>query len=106
MDDVAAITKKTLFVHGQVSGDLFHPSFIGIWCDAGDLDLTALKMDKEQHIISDQSAQRQHLYREKVSPRKDRHVRADEVGPSCRTLTRRRGRDTIALQNIANCLIR
>jgi hypothetical protein len=41
-------------------------------------------MDKEQYIISDQPSQRQHLHRVKVSPRKDSHVRVDEVCPRLR----------------------
>jgi hypothetical protein len=51
MDEIPAITEKTPFVHGHVSGDLFHPSLIRMRGDAGDLDLAALKMDKEQYII-------------------------------------------------------
>ena len=95
MDEIPAIAKKTSFVHGHISGNLFHPSLIRMLGDAGDLDLAALKMDKEQYIISNQPVQRQYLDREKVSPRKDRHVRADEVRPRCRTLTRRRGQNTV-----------
>jgi hypothetical protein len=52
MDEIPAIAKKTPFVHGHISGDLVHPSLIRMLGDAGDLDLAALKMNKEQYIIS------------------------------------------------------
>jgi hypothetical protein len=84
MDEIPAIIDKTPFVHGHVSGNLLHPLLIRMRGDAGDLDLAALKMDKEQYIISDQPSQRQHLHRVKVSPRKDSHVRVDEVCPRLR----------------------
>ena len=97
MDEVPASIEETPFVHRDIPGDLLHPGFIGMWRDPGDLNATALQMDKEQNVVSDQPTQRQYLYREKVGTRKDRQVRADEVSPSCRTLTLRRRWNTMAL---------
>ena len=56
-------------------------------CHSCDFNLAAFKMNEEEHIISDQPTQRQYLHCEKVGTRKDRHVRADEVCPGCRTLS-------------------
>jgi len=64
MNEVSAALEGAPFVHGDIPGDLLHPGFIGMWCDPGDLNLTALEVDKEQHVISDQPAQRQHLHQE------------------------------------------
>jgi len=97
MAEVPAFLKEAPSIHGDIPGDLLHPSFIGMWRDPGDLNATALKLDKEQHVVSDQSAQRQHLDGEKVSPRKDSHVRTNEVCPRCCMPTYRRRLDTVAL---------
>ena len=53
MDEITAITEKTPFVHGHVSGDLFHPSFIRMRRDSRDLNATTPEMDKEQHVVGD-----------------------------------------------------
>ncbi len=50
-----------------------------MWRDPGDFNATALEVDKEKHVVSDQPAQRQYFHREKVSRCKDRDVRADEI---------------------------
>ena len=44
MDEISAITEKPPFIHGCVSGDLFHPGFVGMWRDPRDLNATALQM--------------------------------------------------------------
>jgi len=67
MDEISASLKEAPLVHGDISGDLLHPGFIGMGRDSSDLNATALEMDKE-HVVSDQPTQRQYLYREKVSP--------------------------------------
>ena len=56
------------YVLGQAPSNLLHPGFIGMWRDPSDLNAMALKVDKEQHIIRDQPAQRQYFHREKSVP--------------------------------------
>ena len=53
MDEVSAALEEAPFVHGEVPGDLLHPGFIGMWHDPGDLNATALQMNKEQHVVGD-----------------------------------------------------
>lgn len=50
-------------------------------------------MNEQEHIISDQATQCQHLHCEKVRTRKDRHVRALEVYPGLRTPRMRQGKN-------------
>ena len=38
MDEVPASLKKAPLIHGDVPGDLFHPGFIGMGRDPGDLN--------------------------------------------------------------------
>jgi len=56
----------------------------------------AFVVDKEQHVVRNQSAQRQYLHREKVGTRHS-HVRANAICPRCRTLPLRRRPDAMAL---------
>ena len=102
MDEVPAFLKEAPSIHSDIPGDLFHPGFIGMWRNPGNLNATALKLDKEQHVVRRRPAQRQYFHREKVSARKDGHVRANELCPGCPTLPCWRRRDAMALQNIAN----
>jgi len=103
--EILAIFEEAPFVHRYISGDLFHPGFIGMWRDPGDFNATALQMDEEEHIVSDQPTQRQYFHCEKVGTRQDRHVRADEVCPGCCILTLWCGQDTVGLENIAYHLV-
>jgi hypothetical protein len=63
MDEVSAALEETPFVQGDISGDLLHPGFMGIRRDAGNLYSATFKVDEEQHVVSDQAAQRQYFYR-------------------------------------------
>ena len=72
MDEISAAFEEAPLVHGDISGYLLHPSFIGMWRDPSDLNATALQMDKEQHVVGDQTTQRQYLHREKVGTCQDR----------------------------------
>ena len=58
MDKISAALEEAPLVHGDISGYLLHPGFIGMWRDPGDLNATALQVDKEQHVIGDQLTQR------------------------------------------------
>jgi len=42
MDEVSVALEEASFVHGDISYDLHHPGFIGMWRDPGDLNATAL----------------------------------------------------------------
>ena len=65
--------------------------------DPGDLNASAVEKDKEQHVVCDQSTQRQYLHRKKVSARKNRLMGANEIGPRCVLLSFRRWLDAVAL---------
>ena len=70
--------------------------------EPGDIHPAALEMDEEQHVVGHQSAQRQHLGGEEVA-RQQGQVSPNEGCPRNRALSFRRWRQTVALQNIANC---
>jgi len=46
MDEVPASVKKAPLIHGDIPGDLFHPGVIRMSRDPGDLNATALEVDK------------------------------------------------------------
>ena len=81
IDEIPAIIEKTPFVHGHVSGHLFHPLLIRMRRDARNLDITALKMNKEKHVLRDQAAQCEHFHGEEIGSRENGHVGANEVFP-------------------------
>ena len=73
--------------------------------DPSDLYLAALEMDEEQHVVSHQPTQRQHLRREKVGPGQQGQVGTNERRPCGRALALRCRRQIVALQDIADRLI-
>jgi hypothetical protein len=62
-------------------------------------------MDEEQHVVGHQPTQREHLRGEKVGPRQQRQVDANEGLPCGRALALRCRRQTVALQDVADRLI-
>lgn len=106
MQEISTIPQRAAIVRGRVPGDLLHPSLIRMNGDPGDVHSPALEMDEEQHVVGHQPAQRQHLGGEEVGSRQQRQVRPDEGGPRRRALAFRRRRQAVALQDIANRLIR
>jgi hypothetical protein len=46
MDQVPASLKDAPLIHGDIPGDLFHPGFIGMLRDPGNLNAAALQTDK------------------------------------------------------------
>jgi hypothetical protein len=44
---IATVSKEAASVHGRVPGDLLHPLLVRVEGDARDVDLAALKMNKE-----------------------------------------------------------
>jgi hypothetical protein len=87
MDEVSASLEEAPLVHGDISGHLLHPGFIGMWRDPSNLNATTLQTDEKKHVVRNQPTQGQYFHREKISARKDRQVHADEVCPSFRALT-------------------
>ena len=73
--------------------------------ESSDIHSPALEVDEEQHVVGHQPAQRQHLGGEEVGAGQQLHVGPDEGGPCGRALALRRGRQTVAPQNIADRLI-
>ena len=47
----------------------------------GDANAATLQMDKEQHIVSDQSSPGEHLHREEIGASQHIHVSGDEIPP-------------------------
>ena len=103
MQEKSTIPQRATIVHGHVSGDLLHPRLFGMNGDWGDVYSAALEIDEEQHVVGHQSAQRQHLGGEEVARRQQGQVSPNERCPRNRALSFRRWRQTVALQNIANC---
>src|SRR5580692_381804 len=105
MREITTVPQHTASLHRYVAGDLLHPQFARVNGDAGDIHPAALKVDEKRHVVGHQPAQRQHLRSKEVGPRQQRQVGSDEDRPRGRTLALPRGRQCMALQNIANRLI-
>src|SRR5450830_244764 len=106
MQEIATVLKGAASLHGHVPGHLLHPSLVRVNGDPGNVHLAALEVNEKQHVVGHQSAQREDLRREEVGPRQHRQVSQNECRPGGRVLALRRGRQTVALQNIADRLIR
>src|ERR1700733_15626768 len=106
MQEIAAVSKGAASLHSHIPSHLLHPSLVRVDGDPGDFHLAALEMDKEQHVVSHQSAQREDLHCEKVGPRQHRQVSPNECCPGGCLLARRCGRYAVTAQNITDRLIR
>ena len=73
--------------------------------DPGEVYSAALEVNDEQYVIGHQTAKRQHLGGEKVGPCQQRQMRPNERRPRGRGLAFRRWWQTVASQDIANCLV-
>jgi hypothetical protein len=47
MQKIATGTQGAPSVHGHIAGDLLHPWFVRMGCDARDIDAAALKVNEE-----------------------------------------------------------
>ena len=106
MDEVSTVFEETPFIHGDIPSDLHHPGLIGMLCDPGDLNPTALELDKEQHVVSGQAAQCQHFHSEEVGSCENVHVSANKVFPRRPVHSLRHGRYIVATEDISHRLIR
>ncbi len=75
-------------------------------CDPGHLNAPAFEMDKEQHILSEQTAQCEHFHGEEVGPCENVHVGANKVFLRCPPFSLRSGRDAVATEDVSHRLIR
>jgi len=73
--------------------------------DPGDVHPATLEMDEKQHVVGHQPSQREHLRGEEVRPRQQRQVGPNEGRPGSCAPALRCGRQTMALQDIADRLI-
>jgi hypothetical protein len=62
-------------------------------------------MDEKQHVIGHQVVQRQHLRGQEVGSSQRRQIDPNESRPGCRAFALWRGRQSVALQDIADRLI-
>ncbi len=106
MQEIATVSKGAASLHSHVPSHLLHPLLVRVDGDPGDFHLAALEMDKEQHVVGHQSAQREDLHCEKVGACQNRQVNPNECRPGRRVLARRCGRQAVTAQNIADRLIR
>src|SRR5713226_9605622 len=61
MQEIATVSKGAASLHSHVPSHLLHPLLVRVDGDPGDFHLAALEMDKEQHVVGHQSAQREDL---------------------------------------------
>src|SRR5664280_1651835 len=106
MQEIATVAKGATSLHGHVPGHLLHPLLVRVNGDPGNVHLAALEVNEKQHVVGHQSAQREDLRREEIGTRQHRQVSPNECCPSHRAFAHWRGRHTVALQNIADRLIR
>src|SRR3974377_1366537 len=105
VEQITTVSQSTASLHARVAGDLLHPSLIRVNSDPGDGYSEALKVNEKQHVVGHQPTQRQHLRGEEISPRQQRQMHPNEGCPACRVLALRGGRQSVALQDIADGLI-
>ena len=92
MQEIATVLKGTASLHGHVPGHLLHPSLVRVNGNPGDVHLAAFEMDEKQHVVGDQSSQREDLHCEKIGPRQHRQVSPNECRPGGRVPALRRRR--------------
>jgi hypothetical protein len=69
---------------GGAAGDLLYPLLIRTSGDTGHGDAAAFQMNKQQHIVSHQTPQTQHLHGEEVTAGQDVHLRGGKILPRSR----------------------
>jgi len=79
--EIAVASKDATSFHGDVPSHLLHPLLGRVGGDPGDLHLSALEMNEEQHIVGHQSLQDEDLNCEKVSSHEQREVSPNEFCP-------------------------
>jgi len=89
--------QEALLAVSQIPGHLFHPPRSRVRRRAGDVNATRGDVDHEQHVVSDETANRPHLGREEVRCDDQMCVRPDECRPTHRSI--RRGFDPVLLHH-------
>ena len=91
--------------HREVPRDLGHPAFVREGGYSRDLDPTRRHLDDKHDGIRHQAARRPHLGREEIRRRQYLLVGANEVLPRRGVLARRRRRNAVAFQDVADGLV-
>src|ERR1019366_10481132 len=106
VENVAAAMKIAPSLLGGAASDLLHPLFIRMSSDAGYADPAAFQMEKEQHIIGNQSSPGEHFHGEEVGSSQHIHVRGNKVFPRSGPASLGSRSDAVSAKNVAHRLIR
>ena len=68
--------------HAQIARLLSHPCPVRVGRHAGNVDLPCADVDKEEHVLLDQSTQRPHFRGKEVASPKGLHMPLDKLVPS------------------------
>src|SRR5580704_15974440 len=74
--------------------------------NATQTDTSVPYFDKKQYVVGDQTPPGQHFHGEEIRPRKDVHLRPNELFPGRGTTPLRRWRDIVPSQNVPDRLVR
>ena len=105
MDEILAGSQEAPVRHRCVARDLRHPTLIGMWGYASEMDRATGEMDEKQHIVGYQSPERPYLGGEEVGGDQYVHVGANKCLPRGCFLALRSGRNPMAFQDIPHRLI-
>ena len=105
MDQVLSWRQKSPLLHSHIAGDLHHPLLVGMRCHPDDMHLAAFQVNKEQHVVGNQSSARPHFGGEKIGRYQHRPMGADKFFPRRRFLSRQRWRNTMTFEDITHRLV-
>ena len=90
----------------ELSGDLFHPCFVGIGCAAGKVNAASGHFDHEEDIVRGQTTFSPDLDGREVDRGQDVPMGSDESLPGCLPFVFRSPFDAMFLEDVSNGLVR
>src|ERR1700730_11013160 len=106
MQCVASLIQISPAFVGCVARHLLHPGLVRGPRHPGEADAPTLQVNEEQHVVGNQTAPGEDLDSEEVDTGQNCHVGSNELLPGRVLAAFRRWRDAMALQNVADGLIR
>ena len=105
VNQIPMVGEATHLGHPEVPRDVGHPAFVREGGYSRDLNPTRRPMDDQHDGIRHQAARRPHLGREEIRRRQYLLVGANAVLPRRGVLARRRRRNAVACQDVADGLV-
>ncbi len=95
MDEIVDAGQEPLTAIGEIARNLLHPLPIGLLNDSSDFDSTSLKIDDEEHEVSDQAESSEHFDAKEIGCGDDAPMSLEERLPRHPFTAERRRVDTV-----------